>query len=129
MYSADALTQARRAVGVPRQVPLSGIASLLIQVARQIEPSGLDTRALGEAGRILGGVANAFNYEKLRAAGWRLVEGWDKGAPHASGLPVVREYQIRHPSNAKAYVSEPTTVTAGDMRALVDLASSGHWEV
>jgi hypothetical protein len=98
LYSADGLTQVRRALGIPRPHPLSVPAQAVYRVAHQLEISGLEAAAREETTRALGGLASALNYEKLRTGGWSSAVG---------GLPVVREYHPRNAINRKVYVSEP----------------------
>jgi hypothetical protein len=128
-YNASPLDQARRAVGIPRTIPLSGLAGMLLQVARRIEPAGLGVPELTEAARVLGGIASALEYEKVRSNGWRLSEGWDSRAPKAAGLPIINEYSLHHSTNRRAYVSEPVSITPRGIHALENLVQSGRWEV
>jgi hypothetical protein len=129
LYSADGLTQVRRALGIPRPHPLSRPAQALYRVAHGLEISGLQAAAREETARALSGLASALNYEKLRTDGWSLHEGWDRRAPAVSGLPVVREYHLRNAINRKIYVSEPRELTAHAIHALEALAQNGAWEV
>jgi hypothetical protein len=85
-YSAHLLEQVRRAVGLPRAIPLSETARGLIAMARRLDPATLPANELNEAERVLSGVASALRYEALRTTGLICVEGWDKSAPSTSGL-------------------------------------------
>ena len=78
---------------------------------------------------MLGGLGSALNYEKLRADGWHLSEGWDTHAPKGPGLPQVREYQLRNAVNEKVNVTEPEMVSVRALEALAELARSGRWSV
>jgi hypothetical protein len=80
LYSADALTQVRRALGIPRPRPLSVPAQAVYRVAYQLEISGLKAAAREEAARALSGLASALNYEKLRS------DGCDRCTPAVGGL-------------------------------------------
>jgi hypothetical protein len=128
LYSAHPLEQVRRTVGLPRAVPLTETAAGLVAVARRLDLAELEANELGEAERILSGIASAMHYERLRASGLTCVEGWDKSAPAKRGLPVDHPYRLRAPDGNKAYVTEPRTLGAQALVALADLTGLG-WRV
>jgi hypothetical protein len=128
LYSAHPLEQVRRTAGLPRAVPLTETAAGLVKMARRLDPAGLAANELGEAERILSGIASALEYERLRTSGLSCVEGWDQSAPVKRWLPVAQPYRLRAPDGYKAYVTEPRVLGARALAALAELASLG-WGV